>query len=109
MKKTFKVLRDLHDYRRRHLPFLRTIEDVELVREIGLHQSLDRPLTLKVLFAMNIASVATVQRRLSRLKRLGAVQQSRADYDRRILELTVSPQVLRTYERMGRMMVKALA
>jgi hypothetical protein len=106
---TFKALRDLHEFRRRHLPYLKTIEDVELVREIGLHQSMGTPITLKALFSMGIASVATVQRRLSRLKRMGVVQQSRADYDKRILELTVSPQVLRAYERMGRLMLKALA
>jgi len=105
---TFKALRDLHEFRRRHLPYLRTIEDVELVREIGFYQSMGTPLALKALFSMGIASAATVQRRLSRLKRLGVVQQTRSHYDKRILELTVSPPVLRAYERMGRLMLKAL-
>lgn len=107
--KTFKALKALNEYRRRHLPFLRTIEDLELVREIGLHQAAGRPLTLKTLFLQGIGSAATIQRRLGRLKRLGVVQQARAEHDKRILELTVSPEVWKVYQRMGRLMRKALA
>lgn len=107
--KTFKALKALHDFRRHHLPFLKTIEDVEMVREIGLHQAAGQPLTLKTLFLQGIGSAATIQRRLSRLKRLGVVQQARARHDKRILELTVSPDVWKAYQRMGRLMRKALA
>jgi hypothetical protein len=106
--KTFKALRDLHQFRRRHLPFLATIQDAELVREMGLHQAHGAPLTLKTLFLQGLGSVATIQRRLNRLKRLGVVQQRRADYDKRNVILTLSPQVRALYARMGRMLRKTL-
>ena len=100
----FKRLKNVSDYRRRHLPFLRTLEDVDLVREIGFHQEAGNPLSLKVLFQQGISSVATVQRRLSRLKRLGIVLQSRADHDGRILKLTLSPKTIAGYLRMEKLM-----
>jgi DNA-binding MarR family transcriptional regulator len=106
--KTFKALRNLHEFRRRHLPFLETIQDAELVREIGLHQAEGDPLTLKALFLQGLGSVATIQRRLSRLKRLGVVQQQRADHDKRNVILTLSPSVQALYARMGRMLRKTL-
>jgi hypothetical protein len=105
--KTFHVLKELHEFRRRHLPFLKTVEDMELVREIGLHQARGRPLTLKTLFLQGIGSIATVQRRLSRLKGLGVIQRSRAAHDKRILHLTIAPPVWAIYIRMGRLMRKA--
>src|SRR5207237_1290712 len=80
----FKRLTQLSQFRRRHLSFIQTLEDLDLVREIGLHQSQRDPLTLKVLFLKGIASVATVQRRLSRLKRLGVVCQSKVEHDNRL-------------------------
>src|SRR5882672_3412566 len=97
---TFRRLKTLAEFRRRHLPFIRTLEDMDLVREIGLHQSEGQPLTLKVLFLKGIGSVATVQRRLSRLKRLGVVHQSKAEHDKRLVKLTISPQVWRLFARM---------
>src|SRR5438270_317571 len=56
---TFQALKELHEFRRRHLPFLKTVEDLELVREIGLCQVRSRPLMLKTLFLQGIGSVAT--------------------------------------------------
>lgn len=85
------------------------MEDVELLREIGLHQSVGEPLTLKTLFLQGIGSAATVQRRLSRLKRLGAVHQARSTHDGRVLELMVNPEVWKLYQRLGKLMRKALA
>ena len=58
--RTFHALKELHEFRRHRLPFLKTVEDVELVREIGLHQARGRPLTLKALFLQGIGSVAMV-------------------------------------------------
>jgi len=74
--------------------------------EIGYHEELGRPLTLKRLFLQNIGSVATVQRRLSRLKRLGVVLQTRSPRDRRNLELSVSPEVRRLYRRLDRLLAR---
>jgi hypothetical protein len=95
----FETLRTIRDFERRELPFIRTIEDVDLVREIGFHQEAGQPLTLTELFALGLASPATVQRRLAQLKALGVVQQSRLDRDRRSFALVLSPEVLKAYEK----------
>ena len=101
---TFGKLHELRALQRRQLPLLHSIEDFDVIVEIGYHEELGRPLTLKRLFLQNIGSVATVQRRLSRLKRLGVVLQTRSAQDRRNLELSVSPDVRRLYRRMDRLL-----
>jgi DNA-binding MarR family transcriptional regulator len=103
---TFAKLRELRVFQRRQLPSLHSIEDFDVVLEIGYHQDLGHPLTLKRLFLQNVGSIATVQRRLGRLKRLGIVMQTRSARDRRNLELTVSPEIRRLYGRMGKLLAR---
>ena len=88
--KTFEKLKRLSAFRREQLLFLRTLEDQDLVREIGYHQERGSPVTMKVLLLAGIASTATVQRRLARLRKLGVVLQSRASHDARVVKLTLS-------------------
>jgi DNA-binding MarR family transcriptional regulator len=102
MLNTFRALKAAGEFRRRHMPFVGTLEDQDLIREIGLAQAEGRPLSLKQLFTHGIASVSTVQRRLARLKRLGVVEQTRAPHDKRILKLTLSAEALRLFVRWGR-------
>jgi chromosome segregation and condensation protein ScpB len=97
--RVFEQLRALRVYEKQHLGFLRTIEDHDLVREIGYYQAEGKPLTLKQLFLLDVGSVATVQRRLRRLKQLGIVHQRRADHDGRAVELTLTPRCLKLFER----------
>jgi hypothetical protein len=97
--RAFRVLRSLRVFEERHLPFLETIEDRHLLWEIGGRQLEGRPLTLKELFALEIGASATLRRRLRRLKRLGMVLERRLERDRRSLELTLSPRLLKIYER----------
>jgi len=97
--KTFEKLKRLSAFRREYLPFLRTLEDQDLVREIGYHQETGSPVTMKVLLLAGIASTATVQRRLARLRQLGVVLQSRASHDARVVELTLSAKTLALYRR----------
>jgi hypothetical protein len=104
---TFRALKDLHEFRKRHLPFLRTVEDIELMREIGLSQAAGRPMQLKALFLLGIGSVATIQRRLTRLRRLGVIREMRAAHDRRVVALSIDPKILKLYEHMGKLMRKA--
>ena len=105
--KVFEKLRSLRVFEREQFDFLETIEDFDLVKEIGYHQEAGMPLTLKLLFLQNIGSVATVQRRLRRLKRLGAVQQRRSDGDRRNVELTISPDIWTRYRKAALVLKKA--
>lgn len=102
----FQKLKILRAFEKRHLPQLKSVEDHDVVREIGYHEEKRVPLTLKMLFLLDIGSVATVQRRLSRLKRLGVVHQRRAAHDRRNLELRISPAVRGHYRRIGSLIAK---
>lgn len=106
MLEIFKKLRTLRAFQKRHMPFLQSCEDFDIVREIGFHQYSKAPLTLKLLFLRDIGSVATVQRRLRRLKKLDVVRQKRTAHDRRNLELTLSPAICGVYRRIGRLLLK---
>jgi hypothetical protein len=102
----FRRLTQISEFRRRNLPFVETLVDLDLLREIGLHQARKKPLTLKLLFLKGIASVATVQRRLARLKLLGVVHQAKAAHDRRLITLSLSPAVWRSFVHLSRLMAK---
>jgi hypothetical protein len=91
----FERLRKIRDFQRRHLTWLETLEDFDVVIEIGFHQKAGSPLTYKALLGRNIASVATVRRRVQRLKSLGLVLQTRSVLDRRMTFLTLSNGLLR--------------
>lgn len=93
----FEKLRALRGFEKQHLDFLSTVEDHHLLGEIGYHQAKGKPLTLKQLFLLDVGSVATVQRRLRRLRELGLVQHRRAASDRRAVELTLSPKCARIF------------
>jgi hypothetical protein len=92
-------LRSLRAFQRRHLHCLRTIEDLDLVCEIGHYQGQRRPLTLKQVYLLGIGTVPTIQRRLRHLRRAGCVQQRRGEGDRRTMELTLAPRLLQVFSR----------
>jgi len=95
----FEYLGSLRSFERRHLPFLRSREDCDLVIAIGAHQERGTPLTLKQLYGLDIGSMATLQRRLSRLKRLGVVVHRRSPRDGRNMELELSPRTSKIFQR----------
>ena len=109
MLKTFRALTAASEFRRHHLPFVQTLDDLDLVREIGLNQAAGHPIALKALFLKGNGSVATIQRRLIRLKRLGVVAQERAGHDKRVHSLTLTPNIWKVYVRLGRHMRKLWA
>jgi DNA-binding MarR family transcriptional regulator len=100
----FEKLRALRAFEKQHLDFFSTVEDHHLIGEIGYHQAKGKPLTLKQLFLLDVGSVATVQRRLRRLKELGLVQHRRAANDRRAVELTLSPKCVRIFAKYDALM-----
>ena len=95
MLSVFQRLKALREFERDELAFVGTLEDRELICEIGLHQALGAPLTVKQVFLLGLGSVPTMQRRLGRLRRLGVIQQRRAEADRRSVELMLTPKVLK--------------
>jgi len=97
----FERLRALRAFEKRSLPFLKSLEDFDLVVEIGYHQERGETLTLKQLYLLGIGSIATVQRRLSVLKEMGVVLLKRSKEDARSFELTLSPKICKTYRQHG--------
>lgn len=102
--RVFKRLRALWAFDEQHLDFLGAGADRHLVVEIGYHQATGTPLTLKQLFLLGVGSVATVQRRLRRLKGLGLLQHRRSATDRRAVELTLSPRCLQIFAKYDALM-----
>ena len=97
----FAALRATRAFRRKNFDFLETREDCDLVLEIGFHQESGTPLTLKQLQQMGITSVPTLQRRLRRLRQVGAIVGRRSEEDGRAVELALSPRLLRSYAKYG--------
>jgi hypothetical protein len=100
----YRKRKALRDFEKKYLPFLTTQEDLDLVWEIGFHQASEKRMTPKLLALLQIGAAATVQRRLARLKRLGVVRNRRLPSDRRIVELTLHPEVLRILRQYGQLL-----
>jgi DNA-binding MarR family transcriptional regulator len=103
----FEYLQQMRAFERRHLPFVRTMEDLNILYLIGLHQERGTPLTLKQILSFGIGSAATLERRLARLKRLGVVVQARSQIDRRNVELKLSPKISRVFQRYATLIVSS--
>ena len=103
----FGRLRALRAFKKKNLAFIETIEDFDLLLEIAYHQELGTPLTMKRVYLLGVASVATVQRRLRRLRQAGAVHQLRSSGDGRNLELRLTPKVMRTFARYAELNLSA--
>ncbi|HXR58113.1 MAG TPA: MarR family transcriptional regulator [Burkholderiales bacterium] len=95
----FKVIRDARHFARRHLDFVATLEDFDLLCEIGFHQENGAPLTMKELMRLEVTSAATLQRRLRRLKAKGVIVQARSPADARVIEFSLSPRVQKAFAR----------
>lgn len=93
----FAKLRAVRLFERAHLGALKKVEDFDLVREIGYHQEKGTPLTMKMLFLLDLGSVATIQRHLRRLRKMGLIVQKQWAKDRRAVELFLSPKLLKTF------------
>lgn len=101
---TFGHLSKIRAFERTHLSFLVTIEDFDIVRVIGLRQELNEPLLLKQLYLEGIGSIATVTRRLSRLRVRGHVIAMPHGEDRRAVALVLSSQMQSIYLRYGKLL-----
>ncbi len=65
------------------LPFVETLEDLDILDAIGACAEKGKPCTYKELRHAGIAAPATLQRRLRRLLSLGAITQTNTARDRR--------------------------
>ena len=88
--KLFTGLRQIREFERRQLPFLKSIVDFDIVIEIGYADEQGTPMTLKLLFLLTISSRTTVRRKLARLIEQGVVIRRKHANDQRASILTIS-------------------
>jgi len=93
--KLFTGLKQIREFERRQLPFLKTVVDFDIVIEIGYAEEEGQPLTLKQLFLLNISSRTTVRRKLARLIEQGIVIRRKYVNDHRASLLTISASTVR--------------
>ena len=62
--KIFAGLRKLRTLEAKHLPFVRSRVEFDLIIEIGYHEERGKPLTFKQLLALRICSRTTAHRKL---------------------------------------------
>jgi len=95
------VFKFMREYEKTRLPWMRSVEDRDLLTMIGLHQGEGgNGITCKQLYLTGIEPIATMQRRLKRLIDLGIVRKSRSAHDARVHYLALSEpakQLLQSY------------
>jgi len=99
--KLFARLRQIREFERAQMPFLKSIVDFDILIEVGYAEEQGQPLTLKQLLLLNHSSRTTVRRRLEHLIRQGTVRRRKNVEDRRSSLLTVSSSSLKLLGKYG--------
>ena len=102
MTKIFEKLNKIRAYQRANLPFLESLEDYDIICEIGNAQEAGTFTTAKQLLLYQLGAPATLRRRLERMVKLGVVTKARNAQDGRMAELRLAPDVLKTYAKLGK-------
>jgi DNA-binding MarR family transcriptional regulator len=99
--KLFAALRQIRDFERGQLPFLKSLIDFDLIIEIGYAEENDKPLTLKQVLLLNLSSRTTVRRKLARLIDEGVVRRRKNANDQRSSYLTIGGPSLKLLGKYG--------
>lgn len=99
--KLFTGLKKIREFERQHMPFLKSVVDFDIVIEIGHAEEQAQPLTLKLLFLMNLSSRTTVRRKLARLIEQGIVTRRKHANDHRASVLTISASTVKLLSKYG--------
>src|SRR6266850_4773320 len=97
--KLFARLRQIREFERAQMPFLKSIVDFDILIEVGYAEEQGQALTLKQLLLLNHSSRTTVRRRLEHLIRQGTVRRRKNVEDRRSSLLTVSSSSLKLFDK----------
>ena len=97
--KLFARLRQIREFERVQMPFLKSIVDFDIVIEIGYAEEEGQPLTLKQLLLLKLSSRTTVRRRLARLIEKGVVRRRKNSRDQRSSLLTVASSSLKLFDK----------
>jgi len=99
--KLFTGLKQIREFERRQLPFLKSVIDFDIVIEIGYAEEQEQPLTLKLLFLLNLSSRTTVRRKLARLIEQEIVMRRKHANDHRASVLTISTSTVKLLGKYG--------
>jgi len=99
--KLFAGLKKIREIEKLQLPFLKSVDDFDIVIEIGYAEEQGQPLTLKQLFLLNICSRTTVRRKLATLIEQGFVIRRKLVSDHRASLLMISPSGVKLLSRYG--------
>ena len=99
--KLFTGLKQIREFEKLQLPFLKSVVDFDIVIEIGYAEEQRQPLTLKQLFLLNISSRTTVRRKLARLIEQGIVMRRKHANDHRASLLSISASSIKLLGKYG--------
>ena len=99
--KLFTGLKQIREFERLQLPFLKSVVDFDIVIEIGYAQEQGQPLTRKQLFLLNIRSRTTVRRKLASLIEHGIVMRRKHANDQRASVLSISASTVKLLGKYG--------
>jgi DNA-binding MarR family transcriptional regulator len=99
--KLFTGLKKIRQFERRHLPFLRSVIDFDIVIEIGYAEEHGQPLTLKQLLLLDICSRTTLRRKLATLIEQGIIIRRKHANDHRANLLMIAPSGVKLLSRYG--------
>ena len=99
--KLFTGLKQIREFERLQLPFLKSVVDFDIIIEIGYAEEQGQPLTLKQLFLLNIRARSTVRRKLTRLIEQGIVIRRKHANDHRTSVLIISPSSVKLLAKYG--------
>lgn len=88
--KLFAALKKIRQFEKLRLPFVKSLLDFDIIIEIGYAEEQEQPLTPKQLFLMELGSLTTVRRRLSKLVEEGVITRRTNLKDRRSASLAIS-------------------
>lgn len=95
-------LRQLRQAQRQNQPIIESLEDLDIVLEIGTAQEQGQLVCAKHLLATNLGAPATVRRRLERLVQGGIVSKTKNYRDSRVADLRLSTATVNEFNRLGR-------
>ncbi len=86
------------EFERKHLAFVDSLEDLDLIWTIGYAQESGHPVGLKELVLAEFGAASTVQRRLNRLRARGAIFQTASEDDARRVKFFLTQETIQRLE-----------
>ena len=99
--KLFAGLRKIREFEKLQLSFLNSVFDFDIVIEIGYHEEVGHPLTLKQLFLLEICPRSTVRRKLGKLIDQGILIRRKHTHDQRASLFGVSASAVKLLGKYG--------